>query len=100
MKFNKINRKVIKWASDKNLVHSENVEGQALKFIEESGELCGAILRDDRLGMIDGIGDVYVTLAILAAQLGLDPVDCYESAWHTIKDRRGHVRDGIFIKEA
>jgi hypothetical protein len=41
-----------------------------------------------------------VVLTILAAQHDLAIEDCIEAAWHEIKDRKGVMRDGIFIKEA
>ena len=39
-------------------------------------------------------------LATLASTLGLDPVDCLETAYMDIKDRGGEWRNGTFVKEA
>lgn len=61
-------KNVIKWAEDKNLLHPENAPKQYLKIIEEIGETCRAILKDDKAGQKDGLGDTMVTLIIYANQ--------------------------------
>lgn len=45
------------------------------------------------------IGDLAVVLTILAAQHGWDIQDCIQEAYDEIKDRRGVLLDGIFVKE-
>ena len=47
----------------------------------------------------DGIGDVIVTLVILAEQQGLSLEECLQAAWDEIKDRKGKTVNGTFIKE-
>ncbi|WP_395138391.1 hypothetical protein [Schlegelella aquatica] len=64
------------------------------------GELAKALNKDDLAGVIDGVGDVLVTLVILCAQKGLTVEQCLAAAYEEIKDRRGRMVDGIFIKEA
>ena len=49
--------------------------------------------------IIDSIGDIYVVLVILCMQLGLDINDCIKAAYDKIKDRKGKMVDGIFVKE-
>ena len=68
-------------------------------MVSEVGELCDAIIKDDKNGQIDGIGDVLVTLIILANQLGYDVEDCLEVAYNEIKNRKGETINGTFIKE-
>ncbi|MFY7733763.1 MAG: MazG-like family protein [Bacteroidia bacterium] len=63
---------IIQWANERNLIHSENAEKQRLKLIEESGELASAILKNDIDLQRDSIGDVFVVLTILEAQLKTD----------------------------
>ena len=63
------------------------------------GELATSLLRDDRDGIIDGLGDVFVTLVILAQQQGLSLYDCVISAYSEIKDRKGQTVNNVFIKE-
>jgi hypothetical protein len=41
-----------------------------------------------------------VVLTIMAAQNGMMIEDCIDNAWQEIKDRKGKMVDGIFIKEA
>jgi NTP pyrophosphatase (non-canonical NTP hydrolase) len=66
--------------------------------LEEVGETAGALLKSNDAEIKDGIGDSFVTLIILAKQLGLDPADCLEAAWNEIKDRRGKTINGVFVK--
>jgi NTP pyrophosphatase (non-canonical NTP hydrolase) len=90
---------VIGWADDKNLIDKEKSTKQMLKVMEEVGETASALAKGDRDELIDGIGDVFVTLIILAAQNGLKPEDCLQSAWDEIKNRTGKTVNGVFIKD-
>lgn len=134
---------VIDWAVAKPIT---DLNAQTLKIYEELGELSKAILRKDEAQIIDGIGDVAVTivianhlanydplqlykgsylftkesiivgnifkyvvefeynislnlLAFLANYLGYDFVDCLATAYHVIKDRKGTMQNGSFVKE-
>ena len=60
---------VIEWADKRNLLHKENAPKQYLKYLEEVGETARAILKNDEAGVIDGFGDIAVTIIILAKQL-------------------------------
>jgi hypothetical protein len=63
---------IIKWANKRNLIHSGNAENQRLKLIEECGELAGAILKNNIKDQKDAIGDIFVVLTILEAQLNTE----------------------------
>lgn len=89
---------VIVWASSRGLLSQENATKQMLKVIEEVGETASAILKGNQEAIVDGIGDSFVTLIILARQLGLEPSYCLDRAWDEIKDREGKTVNGIFIK--
>jgi NTP pyrophosphatase (non-canonical NTP hydrolase) len=93
--FNKIRM----WANDRNLINGSTPERQILKLVEEMGELGGALARNNQDGVVDGIGDMIVVLTIIAAQRGVAIEDCIESAYNEIKDRKGMMVDGVFIKE-
>ena len=93
--FNKIRQ----WASDRNLIMGGTVHGQMLKLTEEIGELAAGIARNDRDKIIDSIGDAVVVLTILAAQNNMTIEDCIASSYLEIKDRKGKMVDGVFIKE-
>lgn len=88
-----------KWVNDRNL-HTQNPKIQMCKMMEELGELAKAINKGDVDGQIDGIGDVFVVLVCLSEQLGLDIDSCIKAAYNEIKDRKGKLIDGTFVKEA
>ncbi len=87
------------WAIDKELDQAEPSR-QMLKVIEEVGEVSAALVRNDKLALVDGIGDVVVTLVILAQQNNLSLYDCVVAAYSEIKDRKGKTVNGTFVKEA
>ncbi len=70
-----------------------------IKVVEEVGELAAALLKNNESGIVDSIGDSFVTLIILSAQLGLDPTQCLNAAYKEIADRKGKTVNGTFIKE-
>jgi NTP pyrophosphatase (non-canonical NTP hydrolase) len=98
MRFDSLIENVTQWASDRDILKKENAPKQLLKVLEEVGETAGALLKSNDAEIKDGIGDSFVTLIILAKQLGLDPADCLEAAWNEIKDRRGKTINGVFVK--
>ena len=86
------------WAKEKNILKKENAPKQLLKVLEEVGETAGALLKSKNDEVKDGIGDSFVTLIILAKQLGLEPAECLEAAWNEIKNRTGKTVNGVFVK--
>ena len=90
---------IIKWAHDRNLIHGSTAQAQMVKLMEEAGELAGGIAKDKPEVIADSIGDCAVVLIILAEQCGLDFSDCVAQAYDEIKDRRGKMQDGFFVKE-
>lgn len=60
---------VIGWADSKGILTKESAPRQFLKIIEESGETCQAILKNDKAKIIDGIGDMAVTIIIYSEQI-------------------------------
>lgn len=92
------NEKIIEWAKDRNLDKAD-CKAQMLKLVEESGELAEGIAKDRPDQIKDSIGDVFVVLTILAEQLGLDLTDCVGLAYNEIKDRKGKMVNGVFVKE-
>ena len=91
--------KVEQWFVDRNL-HSLNGAGQLVKLTEEVRELEDAFISDDRAEEIDAVGDIMVVLIGYCMQRDLDIMDCLASAYEEIKDRKGKVIDGVFVKEA
>lgn len=92
--------RIRQWASDRNLIDGSDVKSQFVKLMEEAGELASAIAkqRDDEFA--DAVGDMFVVLTILSAQKGLDIEECIAGAWLEIKDRKGRMVDGVFVKDA
>lgn len=88
-----------KWATDRNL-HTADSSKQALKLGEEYGELCEGLSKGKPELIKDALGDMFVVMVILAMQEGLDLTECVETAYNEIKDRKGKMIDGIYIKEA
>ena len=72
---------------------------QALKLVEEVGEICRAILKDDHEETIDGIGDAVVVLTNLAELCGTDIEYCIDSAYNVISKRTGKMVNGTFKKD-
>ena len=97
--FDELILQVSNWASDKGLVKRENASKQMIKVMEEVGETAGALLKGNEIELKDGIGDSFVTLIILAEQLGYTPQECLEAAWEEIKNRKGETKDGVFVKD-
>ena len=87
------------WAEARNLIAGSDSFRQLAKLAEEAGELAGAIAKQQPAGIQDGIGDCVVVLTILTAQNGLKIEDCIAQAYDEIKDRRGVMKDGVFVKE-
>lgn len=89
-----------RWARDRNIILGATPQSQFVKLIEEVGELASGIAKGRHAVIVDGIGDSVVVLTILAAQCGVTIEHCIEAAWNEIKDRKGEMRNGTFVKEA
>ena len=88
---------VEEWAKAKGLDKAESSK-QFLKVMEECGEVASALARGQEEELKDGIGDVIVTLIILAQQQGLTVEECLAFAYDEIKNRTGKMVDGVFVK--
>lgn len=91
--------KISQWAHDRNLIQGGNSQAQTVKLFEEGGEVAAAVARGNPDALKDGIGDMVVVLVILAAQNGLVFEECVDVAYEEIKDRKGRMVDGVFVKE-
>lgn len=156
------------WAEARNLIEGSTPKKQFIKLMEEFGELCAGIARNDKEKIKDSIGDCGVVIIILTKQLhasnlgvitaykaadcitenseticlrassvlgsassflmymtssysrsrlagillrfiyyiskialnfGLNFENCLISAYNEIKDRKGRMIDGVFVKE-
>jgi NTP pyrophosphatase (non-canonical NTP hydrolase) len=101
MSYSIIELEVIRWGEARQIVQHSNPRAQAIKTLEEVGELMQAIADNDREAMIDAYGDILVTLVMGCATADLDLVKCFEHAYGQIKDRKGYLSpEGIFVKES
>ncbi|MFN6304351.1 MAG: MazG-like family protein [Planctomycetota bacterium] len=91
--------KIRGWAHARNLVHGSTPEKQMVKLVEEIGELAAGLARGDSRKVIDSIGDAVVVLTILSEQIGVNIEECIVMAYDEIKDRKGKMVNGVFIKE-
>lgn len=97
---NNLIKQVEQWSIDKGLDKGSSFT-QYAKSSEEMGEVAAALCRNDIDELRDGIGDVIVTLVILAQQNNMTLYECLEQAYEEIKDRTGVMsKDGSFIKES
>lgn len=93
-----LTKKIKEWAIDRMLNFSDPTK-QMLKLMEEVGELAQGMVKNNRAQVYDSIGDVYVVLVILSMQLGLEIEDCVQTAYDEIKNRKGKMANGVFVKE-
>lgn len=94
---------IIQWGVDRNLIGptgEATMLGQYRKTHEEVGEILEAIELGDRELAKDAIGDTFVTLVLQAQMWDLSMEECIEAAWNEIKDRKGKMLNGVFVKEA
>ncbi|WP_405100775.1 MazG-like family protein [Oceanobacillus sp. FSL H7-0719] len=94
-----LTRKIKNWALERNL-HTADPAKQVLKIGEEFGELCEGMAKGRTDQVLDSIGDVYVALTTLSMQLGIDIEHCIEIAYNEIKNRKGKMINGVFVKES
>lgn len=106
-------QKVIQWANDRNIIQGSNAIKQLDKTSEEFNELQRAVAVHQYIYSVDGyygkdaaeevndaFGDILVTLIIAAEQLGTSLPECLSQAYGVIKDRKGRLVDGKFLKDA
>lgn len=86
-----------KWHHDRNLIEGSDDKSQFAKLIQEAGELSDNICKGKDIK--DDIGDMIVVLVNIAERNDLSITECVRTAWDDIKDRKGKMVDGVFIKE-
>lgn len=102
MTFEELHEAIIQWAEDRNMIKPDRLTGlaQLAKVTEELGELSAGINKNDEDKVKDSLGDILVTLIILAQDLNLDLLDCLNSAYRVIQNRKGKTINGVFVKES
>ena len=102
MTFEELHEAIIQWAEDRNMIKPDRLTGlaQLAKVTEELGELSAGINKNDEDKTKDSLGDILVTLIILAQDLNFDLLDCLNSAYRVIQNRKGKTINGVFVKES
>jgi NTP pyrophosphatase (non-canonical NTP hydrolase) len=101
------------WGRDRGILDNSTPLGQSRKTVEEVRELVeeasalnvlSGLPGEDTTAVMDkladAIGDIFVTLVMVAGCAKLDINACVAQAYNEIKDRKGYLRpDGVFVKE-
>jgi len=121
MKYEELSKLVIEWGESKGILDSSTPLRQLDKTQEELDETRAALKKlndldrqpnlmealgippenkEDILAEVkDGIGDMLVTIVLLAKMVDLDTTDCLNAAYDVIKQRTGKMVDGQFVKD-
>lgn len=91
---------IIRWGADKGILETSDPKTQCLKCVSEIGELADNIAKGDHKAAMDDLGDVLVTLILLAKLTDLDLMECLTLAYETIRRREGRMVNGVFVKHA
>ena len=94
-----LKKEILQWAESRKILKYENRFKQYTKLQEESNELLIAMLNNDDLEIRDAIGDCLIVLIILSKQLGYDYEQCLVDAYNVIKERKGKLINGVFVKD-
>lgn len=91
------------WADERNLKQADP-KIQWMRVTEEVGEIRDVLLKptkftEPQAALKDAIGDTLVTIIVLAHQLDLDVTECLSIAYEEIKNRKGKMVNGTFVKE-
>jgi len=89
--------RIKQWHYDRNLIEGSDDKTQFAKLIQEAGELSDNICKGKDIK--DDIGDMMVVLINIAERNKVSITECLEQAYNDIKDRKGLMVDGVFIKE-
>lgn len=119
--------KIAQWHKDRNLIDGSTNNAQFIKLFEELIELYATLnpekdsnqISTDLVNMVaymfknnrikqapkgkdikDDVGDINVVLMNMIEREGFAMQQCLETAWHDIKDRKGKMIDGVFVKES
>jgi len=90
-------QRIVSWHHDRNLIEGATDKDQVCKLIQEVGELSDNVCKGKSVA--DDIGDCIVVLINIAERNKLSLTDCLSVAYNDIKDRKGKMVDGVFVKE-
>ena len=85
------------WHEDRNLIAGSTDKDQVLKLVQELGELSDSVCKEK--DMKDDLGDMLVVMINIMKRNNITIEECLQKAYDDIKDRKGRMVDGIFVKE-
>ena len=88
---------IAQWHRDRNLIDGSTDKDQYMKLIQEAGELSDSLCKEKDIR--DDIGDIMVVLINIMVRNNLTMNECLSIAYDDIKDRKGKMIDGIFVKD-
>ena len=90
--------KVNTWFEDRNLIKGSTDKDQVLKLMQELGELSDHACKGEDIR--DDLGDMLVVMLNIMKRNNFTMEECLQIAYNDIKDRKGKMVDGIFVKES
>ena len=91
-------QKIRDWADERGLYDKVDTKTQFCKLMEAAGELGRAVLKDNQAEFVDAIGDMVVVLTNMAMLGGTSIETCIDAAYDEIKNRKGKMLNGTFVK--
>lgn len=93
--------KIQLWGIERNITVAGGATAlsQIAKLKKELLELEAGLQAGDDKEVKDGIGDCLVVLAQIARLYRTTWDECLEQSWNDIKDRKGEMHCGIFVKQ-
>ena len=88
---------IAQWHRARNFIEGSTDKDQYLKLIQEAGELSDSLCKEKDIR--DDVGDMMVVLINIMVRNNLTMKECLAVAYDDIKDRKGKMIDGIFVKE-
>ena len=88
------------WAKERGIYEKGNIDTQFKKLLEEVNELKQGLENENDEEIIDAIGDCVVVLTNLANFIDVDIEYCINIAYKVIKNRKGQMINGTFVKDA
>ena len=95
---NDLHKSIKFWSRERKIDKADPMK-QMVKLMEEIGELANGLNKSNDKLIVDSVGDAFVVLTILCQQLNIDLTSCVAAAYEEIKDRKGQLVNGIFVKE-
>ena len=76
------------WATDRKIIPNSNIEAQYIKLCEEFGELSDSIRKNNKVVIIDSIGDMYIVATIITGLLNtnIEELDLFQNEFYNNND--------------